>query len=182
MTLEELVLSSVSIADYHSDYVKTLDTKRFGDGDLHVSKTVICPFHSDTDPSLGLINDKFHKGVKLYHCFGCGASGDVIRMYQRIQKQYIGRSITKSEAVRELCSLYNLDTSKVVEIDEDDNQAGYMKRRLALRNIGNAYTIRDYQRDLLNVRKMIDATLEQKAMRVNSANIKYIVTSKGLLD
>lgn len=182
MTLEDLVLGNISIADYHADYIKPLDTKRFGEGDLHTGRTVICPFHVDTDPSLGTIADKFHPGVRKYHCFGCGVSGDVIRMHQRIQKQYFGNNLTLPESARELCRLYGLDTSMIVDIDNNDDQASYMKRRLALRNISGAYTIREYQRDLLRIRGMKDLSLAEKARGINSANIKMIVTSKGLLD
>lgn len=36
-----------------------------------------CPFHADTDPSLAVTPD-----TGTYHCFGCGASGDVITWVQ----------------------------------------------------------------------------------------------------
>ncbi len=35
-----------------------------------------CPFHEDKTPSMSVKND-------CYHCFGCGASGDVISFVQR---------------------------------------------------------------------------------------------------
>jgi len=36
----------------------------------------ICPFHNDTDASLHVYEDEPH-----YHCYGCGAHGDVITFY-----------------------------------------------------------------------------------------------------
>ena len=42
---------------------------------------VCCPFHSEKTASM-----KIYEGDKGYHCFGCGASGDVIKFVQ----QYFG--------------------------------------------------------------------------------------------
>lgn len=42
-------------------------------------KKAICPFHDDKNPSLSL-DDK--KG--LFHCFGCGESGDIITFIQKL--------------------------------------------------------------------------------------------------
>jgi putative DNA primase/helicase len=53
--------------------------------------TGLCPFHEDTTPSLSVNQDK---GV--YHCFGCGASGDPIAFLQ----EHAGLGF--QEAVREL--------------------------------------------------------------------------------
>ena len=38
---------------------------------------VLCPFHEDGDPSLS-INLK----TGLFHCHGCGVSGDIFKFYQ----------------------------------------------------------------------------------------------------
>ena len=37
-----------------------------------------CPFHDDTKPSLSVDGTK-----NLYHCFGCGESGDVFDLARR---------------------------------------------------------------------------------------------------
>lgn len=42
---------------------------------------ICCPFHSEKTASM-----KIYEGDKGYHCFGCGASGDVIKFVQ----QYFG--------------------------------------------------------------------------------------------
>lgn len=39
----------------------------------------VCPFHNDTNPSLSLNNDK-----GLFHCFGCGESGDIVAFIQKL--------------------------------------------------------------------------------------------------
>ena len=38
-----------------------------------------CPFHDDAHPSFYVNNDK-----QVYHCFGCGAGGDVVDFIMRI--------------------------------------------------------------------------------------------------
>jgi len=40
----------------------------------------ICPFHEDTNPSLSVDASK-----GLYHCFGCGESGDVFDLVMKYQ-------------------------------------------------------------------------------------------------
>jgi hypothetical protein len=59
--------------------------------------TGLCPFHADKNPSLSVNEDK-----GLFHCFACGASGDVIRFVELIE------NITFKEA----CARLSLDTFK----------------------------------------------------------------------
>ncbi len=40
----------------------------------------ICPFHADKDPSFTVNEDK-----QLFHCFGCGQSGDVVSFLMKIK-------------------------------------------------------------------------------------------------
>jgi DNA primase len=49
----------------------------------------LCPFHKEKTPSFSV-----HAARQFYHCFGCGASGDVFSFVQKIE------SITFPEAVR----------------------------------------------------------------------------------
>ena len=43
-----------------------------------------CPFHADHEPSLVLYTD--HALDEHFHCFGCGAHGDVIRFVELIER------------------------------------------------------------------------------------------------
>ncbi len=51
----------------------------------------LCPFHNEKTPSFSV-----HKGRQMYHCFGCGASGDVFNFLMEYDRQ------TFSEAVESL--------------------------------------------------------------------------------
>lgn len=50
-----------------------------------------CPFHTEQVPSFAVSRD-----AGLYHCFGCGAGGDVIRFVERLEQ------VSFREAVRRL--------------------------------------------------------------------------------
>ena len=49
----------------------------------------LCPFHQEKTPSFSV-----HATRQFYHCFGCGASGDVFSFVQKLE------NITFPEAVR----------------------------------------------------------------------------------
>jgi DNA primase len=51
----------------------------------------LCPFHPEGTPSFGVSRE-----AGLFHCFGCGAGGDVIRFIERTQH------VAFPEAVRRL--------------------------------------------------------------------------------
>ena len=57
----------------------------------------LCPFHSEKTPSFSVDEDK-----QLYHCFGCGAGGDVFTFI--MEKE----SLSFPEALRFLADRYNI--------------------------------------------------------------------------
>jgi DNA primase len=61
------------IADVIGDHVQL---RSAGGGNLKG----LCPFHEEKSPSLSVSPSK-----GLFHCFGCGAGGDVIRFVERIE-------------------------------------------------------------------------------------------------
>lgn len=51
-----------------------------------------CPWHEDKEPSLSVDREK-----GLYHCFGCGESGDAFALVQKMR----GRRLPRGSAIPE---------------------------------------------------------------------------------
>ncbi len=58
----------------------------------------LCPFHDEKSPSLSVSPAR-----NLFHCFGCGAGGDVIRFVERVEH------VTFTEAVEHLARRANVE-------------------------------------------------------------------------
>lgn len=174
----------VTVEDYYKRFIQPLDI-RFSRYDFYNSYKgkVLCCFknHEDKNPSLGIIPHKHLKGVKVYHCLGCNATGDVIRLHQRIQKEYYGRSLSTRDSALELCKIYGIDASEYEKIETD--QEGYYERYASIDGLLEDYTIRDYSSDLINARRSFAITgdVRMLASAVDSANVKMIATTNKWL-
>src|SRR3954447_14530982 len=65
-----------------------------------VQRQVLCPFHADKKPSL-----KVNLGRKVFNCFGCGASGNVIEFVRR--KEGLDQDEVRA-AARKLASICSI--------------------------------------------------------------------------
>jgi DNA primase len=59
--------------------------------------TGLCPFHSEKTPSFAV-----HPVKQIYHCFGCGAGGDVFKFVMEMEKTTFPESV---RAVAEKCGI-----------------------------------------------------------------------------
>ncbi|RSK27877.1 DNA primase [Bacillus sp. HMF5848] len=93
--LIEKIRTQVDIVDIIGEYVQLKKQGRnyFG----------LCPFHGENTPSFSVAPDK-----QIYHCFGCGAGGNVISFLMNIE----GLSFTDS--VKQLSLKTNVDISSYV--------------------------------------------------------------------
>src|SRR3712207_3035186 len=93
--------------------------------------TGLCPFHEERSPSFGI-----DPVEKLYHCFGCGAGGDVFKFVMETE------SVGFGEALELLADRYNV----TLERTEEDPQAAQRRARrdrlLALLERTAAYYVR----------------------------------------
>lgn len=83
------ILARADLVEIASEYVKLKNT-----GSSFIG---LCPFHHEKTPSFHISREK-----QLYHCFGCGAGGNVITFIKEIKQ------ITFYEALKELAQRYNI--------------------------------------------------------------------------
>ncbi len=84
----ENLKSIIDIVDVIGNYVQL---KKQGSNFV-----ALCPFHSEKTPSFVVSPTK-----QIYHCFGCGASGDAIKFIMEIEK------LSYPEAIEKLATMYN---------------------------------------------------------------------------
>ena len=99
----DLLREKVNIVDYISQYVK-LSKK----GSEYVGK---CPFHNDKNPSFYVSEDKW-----VYHCFGCGASGNLIVFVMNYHH------LTFEEAVKHLLKYAGINNVNFEEYNDIQKQ------------------------------------------------------------
>jgi DNA primase len=85
----------------------------------------LCPFHNEKTPSFSV-----HATRQFYHCFGCGASGDVFSFVQRVE------NITFPEAVRVVAQKLGVPLPKLTYASPEE--ARQAKHRTALLDIHEA--------------------------------------------
>ena len=83
------IKTTVPIADVVARYVRLNPA-----GERFVGR---CPFHDDHDPSLVV-----YPRTNSFHCFGCGANGDVISFVRKIE------NVDFDSAVKRLAADYNI--------------------------------------------------------------------------
>ncbi|MCG3089095.1 DNA primase [Sporosarcina cyprini] len=113
-TIEE-VRSKTDIVDLIGEYVQLTKRGRNWFG--------LCPFHGESTPSFSVSEDK-----NLFHCFGCGASGNAITFVMDIE------NTSFTEAVSKLADRAGIevDVPSVHAASSSKNEHHSMKEALAL--------------------------------------------------
>ena len=78
-----------------------------------------CPFHGDRHPSMKIYQDG-------YHCFACGANGDVISWVMQYDR------VGFSAACERICEWYGIDVTPTVETPADTRKAALVNEYNAL--------------------------------------------------
>lgn len=171
-----------NLFDYYDIFIKHLD-KRFEQYSYYSSNLVLCYFkdHADVNPSMGYLNDKRLKGVKVCHCFGCGRTADVVRLHQILSKQYLNKTLDEKEACIEVANLFDIPYEDFDELDEEDYDAKFARTMRKLDSLKNHYTIRDYHESMKTIRGSYPVG-HIDLNKINSENVKMIATVKQLYD
>lgn len=114
------------------------------------ARRVICPFHDDVAPSLGIVIDR-ETGVEVFNCFGCGAHGTVTQFHAMFYRKYKGlTSKSNLEAFHSLASIYGVslshEVSKVMSTKPDVDF-----------NRQPSYTVKMHLNNVLKIRSMYDS-------------------------
>ena len=155
MIKQESIENLKSIADVVDVIGNYIQLKKKGS-----NFTANCPFHSEKTPSFVVSPSK-----QIYHCFGCGASGDAIKFIMEYEK------LSYPEAIEKLANMYNFkleytknQTSLNLNILEKTNS--FYKQNLIHNQ--NAY-------NYLKNRGLYDSTIEK-------FGLGYAPSSKAQLD
>ncbi|ACM92118.1 DNA primase [Nautilia profundicola AmH] len=137
----ENLKSIIDIVDVIGNYVQL---KKQGS-----NYTALCPFHSEKTPSFVVSPAK-----QIYHCFGCGASGDAIKFVMDVEK------LSYPEAIEKLANLYNFKL--------EYTKSGSNIRADILEKV-NAFYIQELYKnkfayDYLKQRGINDSTIEKFAL------------------
>lgn len=98
---------------YNTDSIKSIVTmldlaERYG---VTVRRGMCCcPFHGERHPSMKIYDDGFH-------CFACGAHGDIISWVMQYDR------IGFSAACERLCECYGIDTTPKLKTQADTRKA-----------------------------------------------------------
>jgi DNA primase len=79
----------------------------------------LCPFHGEKTPSFSV-----HATRQFFHCFGCGASGDVFTFVQKIE------NITFPEAVRLVAQKLNVPLPKATYATEGEAKEARLRGQI----------------------------------------------------
>lgn len=117
----------------------------------------LCPFHVEKSPSFSVNRDR-----GFFHCFGCGAGGDVFKFVELQEK------VNFTDAVRQLAQRFGIPIPELESSDEGRESTAEREALLTMHEVAAAYfreqlqapaagPIRSY---LAEARKLTAATIE----------------------
>jgi DNA primase len=111
MSVWEDIKARLSVVDVISDYV---DVRQVG-----ATYKCVCPFHNDKNPSLIISPEK-----GLWHCFGCGAGGDMFRFVTDFE------NISKRQALEKLAKKAGVELEKIQKPKTTAEEISHRERGL----------------------------------------------------
>src|SRR5262245_44861708 len=88
----------------------------------------LCPFHGEKTPSFHVNRDR-----GFFHCFGCGAGGDVITFLERLEK------VSFVDAVKQLAQRFGVSLPEPEQSDEQRASAVEREALLKIHEVAAAW-------------------------------------------
>lgn len=143
------VISRNDIVDVISGYIKL---KKNGS-----SYVGLCPFHNEKSPSFSVSGSR-----QLYHCFGCGAGGNVVTFVMEYEK------FTFPEAVKALADRVNMELPEVEYNEQERRDRGIRDKLLEINKFAATYYYKQLRTehgqlglDYLKKRGLSDETIQR---------------------
>lgn len=133
--------------EYYEKKIKNLEWKFR----RRKSGKIICPFHADDKPSLGFIRNK--DGSEIYHCFGCGVKGDIVKLHQGIEREYHGRDISREQALKELCQIFDYPYEKLQKEKKQEEAVKIQQVHTFYERPTEAMTLQRFEREFIKAKK-----------------------------
>ena len=111
----------------------------------------LCPFHQEKTPSFSV-----HATRQFFHCFGCGASGDVFNFVQKIE------NITFPEAVRLVAEKLKIPLPKMSYASPEEAHAAKLRG------------------GLIDIHERACAFFQEQLRRPEAAHAREYLASRGL--
>ncbi len=111
----------------------------------------LCPFHQEKTPSFSV-----HATRQFFHCFGCGASGDVFNFVQKIE------NITFPEAVKLVAEKLKIPLPKMSYSSPEEARAAKLRG------------------GLIDIHERACSFFEQQLRRPEAAHAREYLASRGL--
>src|SRR5215472_191798 len=146
--IKETVRQQADIVRVVGDYVKL---KKAGAQNF----SGLCPFHQEKTPSFSV-----HATRQFYHCFGCGASGDVFSFLQKIE------NISFPEAIRLVAEKLDIKLPRMTTQYSSEHEAADAKLR----------------GQLIEMHERACKFFEEQLQRPEGAQARQYLASRGLSD
>lgn len=143
-------VKDITVVDYYNRYIVPFSNK-YSTKYKGVGSKVVCPFHEDVMPSMGVLEDS-KRGVQIFNCFGCGAKGTVITLHERFCKELQGIEMgSHVDYVKSLANMYGLVLDEVQTYEEvtKDDSVNF--------NASVGYNLRMHQRNVSKIRMVRDS-------------------------
>ncbi len=111
----------------------------------------LCPFHQEKSPSFSV-----HATRQFFHCFGCGASGDIFAFVQKLE------NISFPEAVRLIAEKLNIPMPKMTYSSPEEARSAKMRG------------------GMIDVHERACAFFQQQLRRPEAAHAREYLASRGL--